>query len=164
MDLASWVADHLRRWSAIRGPPTSGRAVDDGAVAVRVHPPLLAQLVDNLLENACKYSEPGTPIVVRAWREGGRSSLGVEDRGCGLSADESPQSSSRSSAASGPAATGMPGSAWAWPWRGGSPPSSAGTLEVRSGRARAGEPLHPGLPQATAPRHRAAAVAAARIG
>ena len=40
-------------------------------MVVRVHPPLLAQLVDNLLENACKYSEPGTPIVVRAWREDG---------------------------------------------------------------------------------------------
>ena len=57
-------------------------------MVVRVHPPLLAQLVDNLLENACKYSEPGTPIVVRAWREGGSVALGVEDQGRGLAAEE----------------------------------------------------------------------------
>ena len=35
-----------------------------------VHSPLLGQLLDNLLDNACKYSAPGTPIVVRLWREG----------------------------------------------------------------------------------------------
>ena len=58
------------------------------ADVVQVHPSLLAQLLDNLLENACKYSEPGTPVVVRSWHEGGSVSLSVEDRGRGLAADE----------------------------------------------------------------------------
>ena len=44
--------------------------------------------MDNLLENACKYSEPGTPIVVCSWREGRMVALGVRDRGCGLSAED----------------------------------------------------------------------------
>ena len=38
---------------------------------VRIQPALLGQLLDNLLDNACKYSEPGTPITIRverAWR------------------------------------------------------------------------------------------------
>ncbi len=55
---------------------------------MRAQPALLAQLVDNLLENACKYSEPGTPILVRAWRKRGMAVLSVEDRGCGLAPDE----------------------------------------------------------------------------
>ena len=69
------------------GPTTRGRPTSaDGSAGrmplwLRAHPPLLGQLLDNLLENACKYSEPGTPIVVapRASRRG--SLLAVEDRG-----------------------------------------------------------------------------------
>ena len=57
-------------------------------LTVRAHPPLFAQLVDNLLENACKYSEPGTEVVVRIWREAGSVVLGVQDHGRGLRAEE----------------------------------------------------------------------------
>jgi signal transduction histidine kinase len=89
VDLARWVPDHLGRWSTHPRAADLEASVDEGApLFVRIHPPLLAQLVDNLLENACKYSAPGTPIVVRAWREGESIALGVEDRGCGLSAEE----------------------------------------------------------------------------
>jgi signal transduction histidine kinase len=55
---------------------------------VRAHPPLLAQLVDNLLDNACKYSPPGSPVVVRLQRPAGFAALTVEDRGQGLSQTE----------------------------------------------------------------------------
>jgi signal transduction histidine kinase len=48
-------------------------------------------LLDNLLENACKYSEPGTPIVARAWCETDAVWLAVEDRGCGIPADDLPR-------------------------------------------------------------------------
>ena len=48
------------------------------------HRPLLGQLLDNLMENACKYSEPGTPIIIRTWPEPGAVALAVEDRGCGI--------------------------------------------------------------------------------
>ena len=54
----------------------------------RIFPPLLGQLLDNLLENACKYSEPGTPITVRAWCEPEAVALEVEDCGCGIPAEE----------------------------------------------------------------------------
>jgi signal transduction histidine kinase len=57
-------------------------------LGVRIYGPLLSQLLDNLLENACKYSAPGTPFVVRVWRDGGSAYLGVEDRGCGLGAED----------------------------------------------------------------------------
>ena len=89
IDLGAWVIDHLRRWSNHpRAADLAANVDDSGPTVVQVHPPLLAQLVDNLLENACKYSEPGTPVVVRSWQEGGSVSLSVEDRGRGLAADE----------------------------------------------------------------------------
>ena len=89
VDLASWVPDHLRRWS--EHPRASDLRFETKAVpplGVRVHEPLLAQLLDNLMENACKYSTPSTPIVVRVWRESESAFLSVEDRGCGLTAEE----------------------------------------------------------------------------
>jgi signal transduction histidine kinase len=89
IDLGAWAIDHLRRWSSHPRAPDLRPIIDDaGPLVVRVHPPLLSQLVDNLLENACKYSAPGTPVVVRLWREGGSVALGVDDRGCGVAADE----------------------------------------------------------------------------
>jgi len=84
IELSGWLREHLGRWSAhpraadLEAEPTSG------PLLVRAHAPLLAQVVDNLLENAFKYSQPGTPVVVRAWHEGSFAVLEVEDRGCGL--------------------------------------------------------------------------------
>ncbi len=48
-------------------------------------------MLDNLLENACKYSGPGTPIIVRTWSEPGAVALSVEDRGCGIPAGDLPR-------------------------------------------------------------------------
>ena len=79
------------------GPATSGRPTcasrgsDGDPLWTRAHPPLLGQLLDNLLENACKYSEPGTPIIVRAWCEPDAVALAVEDRGCGIPAEDLPR-------------------------------------------------------------------------
>ena len=89
IELASWVRDHLRGWSGHARAADLHEDLDAGAPAwVRVHPPLLGQLLDNLLDNACKYSAPGTPIHVRLGRDGDRITMAVEDRGAGLSADE----------------------------------------------------------------------------
>ncbi|MGP0062300.1 MAG: sensor histidine kinase [Isosphaeraceae bacterium] len=89
LDLAAWASDHLRTWS------DHERAADlrfEGGAGeplwTRVHRPLLGQLLDNLLENACKYSGPGTPIVVRVWRESDAVALAVEDCGFGIPAEE----------------------------------------------------------------------------
>jgi two-component system sensor histidine kinase KdpD len=45
---------------------------------------LMAQVVTNLLENALAYSNPGTPITLRASRQDGHLRLEVLDRGVGL--------------------------------------------------------------------------------
>ncbi len=89
VDLATWVPEHLRSWST---HPRAGdiRLTQDGSGPLRVcaQPSLLSQLVDNLLENACKYSDPGTPIELGLWRGAGLAGLTVADRGCGLAAQE----------------------------------------------------------------------------
>jgi signal transduction histidine kinase len=92
LDLAAWADDHLRRWSGHeRAGDLRFEGQDGDPTWTRAHRPLLGQLLDNLLENASKYSEPGTPIVVRAWCEPGAVALSVEDRGCGIPAGDLPR-------------------------------------------------------------------------
>jgi len=92
LDLAAWAADHLRGWSGHeRAADLRFEADDTDLPWARAHRPLLDQLLDNLLENACKYSEPGTPIVVRARCEGSAVELSVEDRGYGIPAGDRPR-------------------------------------------------------------------------
>jgi signal transduction histidine kinase len=55
---------------------------------IKAQPHLLGQLVENLLDNACKYSRPGTPIVVRVSRKGEFALLSVEDSGCGIARED----------------------------------------------------------------------------
>ena len=92
LDLAAWAADHLRGWS---GHPRAAdlrlEGADGGPIPARAHRPLLGQLLDNLLENAAKYSEPGTPIVVRVRFGPDAATLAVEDRGDGIPPDDLPR-------------------------------------------------------------------------
>jgi signal transduction histidine kinase len=46
----------------------------------------LEQLIDNLLENAAKYSENLQPIVVDVWRENQVARIAVCDQGIGIPA------------------------------------------------------------------------------
>jgi heavy metal sensor kinase len=91
-DLDRWIDVHRERWS---GHPRAAdlRVANDagGPLRVRVHLPLLAQLLDNLLDNALKYSEPGTPVTIRLGRASGQVTLSVEDRGCGIDPADLPQ-------------------------------------------------------------------------
>ena len=92
LDLADWAADHLRTWSGHeRASDLLFDRRDGDSSWTPAHRPLLGQLLDNLLENACKYSEPGTPIVVRAWGEPDAVALSVEDRGYGIPAGDLPR-------------------------------------------------------------------------
>jgi signal transduction histidine kinase len=59
-------------------------------VVVRTHSALLGQVLDNLIDNALKYSEAGTPITVTVEEEPETVSLSVTDEGCGITAEELP--------------------------------------------------------------------------
>jgi signal transduction histidine kinase len=85
LHLGSWLSDfmdtlrHQARFSDI-----SIQIDSDAQLWVDVHPPLLRELLGNLIENALKYSPPGTPIDVRVEGEGTVVTMTVEDRGPGI--------------------------------------------------------------------------------
>jgi signal transduction histidine kinase len=58
------------------------------------------QLLQNLIENAKKYSPEQTPIKIRVWQEDGEARLDVEDSGIGIPAADLPRIFERFSRAS----------------------------------------------------------------
>jgi signal transduction histidine kinase len=91
IDLAGWVPGFLD--SLADHPRHADLALDVGpgkAVEVEAHPPLLRELVRNLVDNALKYSPPDTPVTIRLGRVAGRPTLAVEDRGPGIPAADLP--------------------------------------------------------------------------
>jgi signal transduction histidine kinase len=58
--------------------------VPDELPEIRSDRAKLAQILSNLVENAVKYSDPGTTIAVEAWREAGGVVLAVADEGNGI--------------------------------------------------------------------------------
>ncbi|MHB1423851.1 MAG: sensor histidine kinase [Gemmataceae bacterium] len=89
LDLAAWLELYLRDRSAHPRQADFHLDVDlDQPRTVRAHPALLAQLLDNLLENACNYSSFASPIYLRLRRQEKSAVLAVEDRGCGISAED----------------------------------------------------------------------------
>ena len=67
-----------------RAHPVAIGEVARSGLLVHADPDRLAQVVFNLLANAAKYSEAGSPITVRAWRDGARVHLSVRDHGVGI--------------------------------------------------------------------------------
>jgi signal transduction histidine kinase len=92
LNLADWLEEAKRRWE---DHPRAGdiawpRLNGDTAWALRTQPALLAQLVDNLLDNACKYSAAGAPIRLDLARTRRGVTLTVADEGVGIAAEELP--------------------------------------------------------------------------
>ncbi|MBO1081258.1 sensor histidine kinase [Roseomonas haemaphysalidis] len=62
--------------------------IDSRLPAPRLDPVLLEQILANLFDNAAKFSEPDTPIVVKARRVGPEVTIAVEDQGIGVPHDQ----------------------------------------------------------------------------
>ena len=56
-----------------------------------MNPALLEQAVINLLDNAIKYSEPGSEVQVLASQFFDEVTITVSDRGCGITAEHLPR-------------------------------------------------------------------------
>ncbi len=88
LDLVRFLEEVLER-----AMPPDARArlrLEGGATVPEVpaDPFRLERVVVNLLTNALKYSESGTPVVLRLEREGGQVKVSVRDHGQGLRPEE----------------------------------------------------------------------------
>jgi heavy metal sensor kinase len=87
LDLSAWLPEQLRRWDS-HPRRRDLHSLGTGACRVKAQGPLLGQVLDNLIDNALKYSEPGTPVTVRLEGDAHRVRLSVDDEGAGIRPDE----------------------------------------------------------------------------
>jgi heavy metal sensor kinase len=87
LDLAAWLPEQLRRWDT-HPRRRDLQVVSAGPCRVKAQGPLLGQLLDNLIDNALKYSEPGSPVTVRLDGDARGVRLSVEDEGAGIRPDD----------------------------------------------------------------------------
>jgi len=73
----------LRLEDRLRAHPVDTRLPDDLPL-VPVDELLVEQVFINLLENAAKHTNPGTPVTVAAWTDGAEVVVEVADRGPGV--------------------------------------------------------------------------------
>ena len=84
-DLARWLREHLLTWSYHSRFPDIRIAGSEDPIPVTSHPILLGELVNILLDNACRYSTAGSDISMTLIRTGSSVRLEVADRGLGIS-------------------------------------------------------------------------------
>ena len=88
------LTDHAAQRFATRHPNRqlvlSGREVGTGepGLSISCDPLLLRRAIDNLLDNAAKYSDAGTPVKLAVAPKGARVAFEIIDRGIGMTADE----------------------------------------------------------------------------
>jgi heavy metal sensor kinase len=89
LDLRQWVVEHLEKWSGHeRANDIKIEIEGQEAIAASVHPVMLGEIVNILLDNACKFSPPGKPITIRLRSAAGAAELSVVDQGIGMSHEE----------------------------------------------------------------------------
>jgi signal transduction histidine kinase len=87
LDLANALVEAVARHEYDVTPRISVQRPPD-VVRVRGDPDRIAQILDNLLNNALKYSAPASPIEVSVTVEGDEAQVRVADHGVGVPADE----------------------------------------------------------------------------
>ena len=90
LDIVFWLTKYLETWTHPRQADLAVQIDSNAPLSSRVHPILLGELLTNLLDNAAKYSEPGTRIDLRLSATDTTVMLSVEDRGIGIKGDEIP--------------------------------------------------------------------------
>ncbi|HEU4613801.1 MAG TPA: HAMP domain-containing sensor histidine kinase [Kofleriaceae bacterium] len=76
------------RFTALHPGRTLEKDVEDGERAIECDPVLLRRALDNLLDNAAKYSENSAPVTLAVHPNGTSVAFEVVDRGVGMTADE----------------------------------------------------------------------------
>jgi heavy metal sensor kinase len=89
VDLTQWLPEHLAQWKEhARAGDLRLALPAKASLRAVVAPALLGQLVDNLLDNAFKYSAPGSVVSVGLESAGASVLVRVEDSGLGVPPEE----------------------------------------------------------------------------
>lgn len=90
LPLRPWLERTVRSFGEVSRSHTVHLDLSPDLPQVHVDPVRLGQVLHNLLSNAARYSEPGTPIQVTAHvrPEDGQVEIRVEDRGAGIPPEE----------------------------------------------------------------------------
>ncbi len=91
VDVGAVVADAARRFAERWPGRTLQVDVAPDLPGVAGDAALLRRLLDNLLDNAAKYSAPPAPVRLAARGEGGAAILEVRDAGIGIAPDDLPR-------------------------------------------------------------------------
>lgn len=87
--LAAWLNDYWARWTGDnRHDDLSINNAISPEIRVRISPSLMARVLDNLISNALKYSQPNTPVRLAAEPHGNEVSISVVDSGRGIAAED----------------------------------------------------------------------------
>ena len=82
--LDEWLREFLEAWPNPRRSDVIFKSDAATGGMVLVHPPLLGELLNNLLDNAAKFAPPGSPITVALTRHDNDLCVSVTDRGPGI--------------------------------------------------------------------------------
>ncbi len=89
IDLRGWLTGHLGQWAGHERANDIKTEIDgQEPIWASVHPVMLGEVLNILLDNACKYSPPGKPITVRLRNVSGTAELSVTDHGIGMSDED----------------------------------------------------------------------------
>jgi signal transduction histidine kinase len=92
VEMRGWLTEHLSsRADCARSSDLHVEVLPAAPVWVNAQPHLLGQMLDNLLENACKYSAPGSAVVVALERDECAAILSVKDSGRGIASEDLPR-------------------------------------------------------------------------
>lgn len=89
LQLNDWLAVYAERWKSHSRAGDFSLELGDNA-SIQTSSPLLGQLLDNLIHNAFKYSQPATPVTLQTIRRDDQITLAVEDHGVGIPKEDLP--------------------------------------------------------------------------
>lgn len=89
VDLRRWLPEQLESWSHhARAADLQLVGAEGEPLPARISPTLLAQLVNNFVDNGFKYSRSGSLVTVSLERADESAVLAVTDQGMGMTAEE----------------------------------------------------------------------------
>jgi len=93
LNASSVIREQAHHWAGKPHPPTDPRPQDvrvelEPVNALAIADEYLKKIVEELVDNACKFSDVGTPILVEGAIKGDRYVLSVRDEGVGMAQDQ----------------------------------------------------------------------------